>query len=644
MVCYIKFVLEGVVYMTSISYQDYYDKVYACWLGKNCGGTLGTPVEKAYGQEEMFDVWWYPVIKEGGMPNDDLEIQLIWLKALEDKGPAIKARDLAQYWQDSVNYNFDEYGLNKTNLRLGLMPPVSGYYNNWFKNCMGCPIRSEIWACVAPGNPNIAVKYAYEDAIIDHAGGESIYGEMFNAAVEAAAFVIADRDKLLEIGLSYIPQDSKTAVCIKAAIEAFKKGMDWKDARNYVLNKSFSKIAQYSPVNLGFEIIGWLYGKDFADAICKAVNCGYDTDCTGATLGSILGIMYGTKIIPKKWSDPLSDKITTNSSWGGIINLKEPADLSELTARTCAVGKKMLSYYDADMEIDSVTDLSEIDSHVLYAGEYAQSLWKRPATFEWFDLNTIEAGYDYIDSPVIKPGENKQIKVKMKNTRPMDISLSVELKMPRGFDVMPESYENISIKSGETAQVDFTVRVNDIGYMRQSNRGTIHIDVKDRPQAEDIPFVLISARKWLVSPLNAVFDENGGNVKSWQPVYFDDNEIKAEPCFEGKDGTLCFCHYVYSENDLKAHIGVSSNCDMEFYINSQKIHEAGKGRIPRPNYAGDGSSYADADFRKGWNSIVVKLKRDKEPVEAYLTLSTVGPYFHGLSDISEYCFPWESRK
>lgn len=68
--------------MTTIklSWHDYYDKVYACWLGKNCGGTLGTPLERAYGQEEMFDVWWYPQLKEGGMPNDDLEIQLIWRK------------------------------------------------------------------------------------------------------------------------------------------------------------------------------------------------------------------------------------------------------------------------------------------------------------------------------------------------------------------------------------------------------------------------------------------------------------------------------------------------------------------------------------------------------------------------------------
>src|SRR5688572_25330341 len=150
---------------------SFYDKVYGCWMGKNCGGTLGAPLEKGFGEAEPFDVWWYPKLQEGGIPNDDLEMQLLWLKALEEVGPGLKAEQLAQYWLDHIGYNWDEYGYSKHNLLLGLRPPVSGYFNNAFRDCMGCPIRSEIWACVAPGHPRIAAKYAYEDAICDHAGG-----------------------------------------------------------------------------------------------------------------------------------------------------------------------------------------------------------------------------------------------------------------------------------------------------------------------------------------------------------------------------------------------------------------------------------------------------------------------------------------
>jgi len=160
---------------TSLSLSALRDKVLGCWMGKNAGGTLGAPLEVAFGQPEPYDIWWYPRLQEGGIPNDDLELQLIWLLALEQAGPSLDASILAQYWLDYVGYNWDEYGLHRTNLKLGLRPPVSVASNNWFNDCMGCPIRSEIWACIAPGFPRIAVRYAYEDAIIDHAGGESVF-------------------------------------------------------------------------------------------------------------------------------------------------------------------------------------------------------------------------------------------------------------------------------------------------------------------------------------------------------------------------------------------------------------------------------------------------------------------------------------
>ena len=60
------------------------DKIYACWMGKNIGGTLGGPYE---GCRELNDVKGF-VTKPGVvLPNDDLDLQLIWLKAMEEQGP-----------------------------------------------------------------------------------------------------------------------------------------------------------------------------------------------------------------------------------------------------------------------------------------------------------------------------------------------------------------------------------------------------------------------------------------------------------------------------------------------------------------------------------------------------------------------------
>src|SRR3546814_18485135 len=58
--------------------------------------------------------------------------------------------------------------------------------NDWKHSC-GAFIRSEIWACIAPGLPDVAVRYAIEDAIVDHGDGEGTWGEVFFAAAESAA-------------------------------------------------------------------------------------------------------------------------------------------------------------------------------------------------------------------------------------------------------------------------------------------------------------------------------------------------------------------------------------------------------------------------------------------------------------------------
>jgi ADP-ribosylglycohydrolase len=620
-----------------LSEREYYDKVYGCWLGKNAGGTLGTPLENMWGKEEMFDVWWYPKIQEGGLPNDDLELQLIWLQALEDRGFNITARDLAEYWLDCIQYNFDEYGLNKTNLKKGLLPPISGYFNNWFKHCMGSPIRSEIWACIAPGLPNVAARYAYKDAIVDHAGGESVYGEIFNAAVESSAFVLSDKEELIKIGLSFIPEDCETAKAIRNALKAYKEGMDWREARNFVLKNSYSPVAQYSPVNLGFQTIGLLYGEDFGDAICKAVNCGYDTDCTGATLGSILGIILGKNGLPKKWIEPLSDKIVTNSSWGGIRNVREPKDLDELTERVCKIGKKILALYGDEQDPFLVSD-------------DVKKLWKASPTRVDFDTKTLNVSIDYIDNPAIRFGANKEFKVIVKNLRLIPIEVKVSCKFPIGWDVTPKERELI-LQPQEEVSLTFSVQVYDINALNTSNRGSIEISVKGRSQIESIPLVFVASNKWLVSErLDGNIDTEftlesepnpSGISGGWKVVNFDENELVGESYFDRRDGVIYLRHYVYSPDLRPVRVGLPSNCPFKIWLNGDKIYEVKTEGILRPNYGGDGRSYVDTVLKEGWNQFFIKVARRGKPLEAHFIIATGDRFHHGIADLIESKFPWE---
>jgi ADP-ribosylglycohydrolase len=268
--------------------DNYKNKMLGCWLGKNIGGTLGMPFEW---KRQINHVSFYSqTLLDGPVANDDLDLQLVWLLALEKYGYMVNSRVLAGFWLDYIIPNWVEYGICKTNLRLGLLTPLSGWYGNTYKDSCGAFIRSEIWACIAPGYPAIAAKYAYEDAQVDHAD-EGIYAEIFCAVIESAAFVESDSFLLIKVGLSAIPENCETAKGIRTVLRAYEQGFNWQTAREIVLRDVRSKPDNYigeeqvtftgydAPINIAFIIIGWLYGNgDFGKSLSITVNCGDNTN------------------------------------------------------------------------------------------------------------------------------------------------------------------------------------------------------------------------------------------------------------------------------------------------------------------------------------------------------------------------------
>lgn len=70
------------------------------------------------------------------------------------------------------------------------------------------------------------------------------------------------------------------------------------------------KTAKFLSAVLAFAMCGSLFSScgDFGKSLCIAVNCGEDTDCTAATLGALLGILYGRKGIPEQRIRPIGNR------------------------------------------------------------------------------------------------------------------------------------------------------------------------------------------------------------------------------------------------------------------------------------------------------------------------------------------------
>ena len=89
-----------------LNFNTYRDKVYACFIGKNIGGTMGTPYE---GRREMLDIQGFSTAEGVILPNDDLDLQLVWLMAVERLGiKAVDEKMLGEFWQSYIGPNWNE--------------------------------------------------------------------------------------------------------------------------------------------------------------------------------------------------------------------------------------------------------------------------------------------------------------------------------------------------------------------------------------------------------------------------------------------------------------------------------------------------------------------------------------------------------
>jgi ADP-ribosylglycohydrolase len=468
-----------------INKDEFRDKVYACWLGKNIGGTLGMPFE---GDTSIHSITFYTkAMSDEPEANDDLDLQILWLKAMQEHNAHVDAFILGKYWLRYVPVNWNEYGVGKANMHAGFMPPVSGEFSNskW-KTSNGAWIRSEIWACLFPGDPLMAARFAREDACVDHGMAEGTYAEIFTASIESAAFVEHDRDSLINFGLSMVPSECRISKAVRTALDAKARGLDWKEARNAVVRSTEDMGWFQAPRNVAFTMIGWLYGEgDFGKSICIAINCGDDTDCTGATLGSIFGIIGGTKAIPEEWRKPIGNRIVNVA----INGFAAPATLDVLTDSTVSITRKTIKRFNLPVSIgQGITDVSGLRGHLRPDPKELRGLWDL-SPWKVVRHNTDWViQFDYLREPVIAKDTARNIQVSISNVSGRDETYSLRI------NGIPDSV-NIAGLPGDTVCIPKEgKRVLDISFLARTiapDTMRMHFVLARGTDSDTIPFTFL---------------------------------------------------------------------------------------------------------------------------------------------------------
>jgi ADP-ribosylglycohydrolase len=321
------------------------DRVQGAWFGRCAGCLLGKPVEgwrtpRMWGY--LKDLGRYPLddffrgrvrpsvvkkynIRSGTfgiehvtcMPeDDDTNYTTIGLAVVKKHGIEFTPEHVANFWMQEVPllHTCTAERVAYRNFVHLIAPPASAAHRNPYREWIGAQIRADFFGYVALGNPERAAELGWRDASISHIKN-GIYGEMWVAAMLAAAVTTDDVKEVIRLGLTEIPRTSRLTAAVRDVIRWHEEGVGFEQAIARIHQRWDENNGHHwchTISNAQIVALGLLWGEgDYGKAVCRAVQACLDTDCNGATVGSVMGMMLGRKGLPERWLKPMRGTLET---------------------------------------------------------------------------------------------------------------------------------------------------------------------------------------------------------------------------------------------------------------------------------------------------------------------------------------------
>ncbi len=366
------------------------DRFHGAWLGRSIGCSLGLPLEvdpftgglpgapgwqcvqRWFAGADAWPIAGYTpresraeaehglaVRRERGAcredirrmePDDDIRYTVLGLLLLERHGFAFDSWDVGKMWHEVLPYGAvctaeTQAYLNFAQVTSHLNAPKPADFRarldwvrthlNPYREWIGAQIRVDAYGYAAAFRPERAAALAWEDASFSHVKN-GVYGAMFCAAMIAAAFGVVDGRACVEAGLAEIPARSRLAADVRAAIAIAESSSTPLELVERIEKAFGHYFWVHTNNNTALVAAAIVFARDdFEAAVTTAVLGGWDTDCNGATVGSIMGAMVGASRIPEHWKAPLGDTLCA-----GIPGF-DPIAISACAARSLALWKRL---------------------------------------------------------------------------------------------------------------------------------------------------------------------------------------------------------------------------------------------------------------------------------------------------------------
>ena len=145
----------------------------------------------------------------------------------------------------------------------------------------------------------------------------------------AEAAVSSDMHHIVETGLSVIPSTSRLWRDVKKILALYDAGISYEDTveaihQQYPMNTLHNSV--HTNPNAMIVATALLYGEgDYARTLGMSIMPGMDTDCNGATVGSVIGMVTGADRIPAHFTDPICDTLCTDIVGNARVSISDMA-------------------------------------------------------------------------------------------------------------------------------------------------------------------------------------------------------------------------------------------------------------------------------------------------------------------------------
>lgn len=301
----------------TMPHATFLDRLRGGWAGQMIGVSYGSVYEfRSLGKTITGPIRpWKPEFVDNSLQQDDIYVEMTFLKVLEEHGTDPTARQAGEAFRDSKYRLWHANDAGRTNLKAGIFPPQSGHPRyNPHSDDIDFQIEADLFGLIAPG------LFAASARLCDRFGpimnyGDGLYGGRFVGAMYCQAYLEPEPtpaaiSRVVDAGLKAIPSQSRYAQLVRDVVAWHAEHpsdwlVTWRKVEDKWGHEDLCPDGLDRPFNIdaklngGYIVIGLLYGGgDLEKTMEITTRCGQDADCNPSSAAGVLATVLGYSRIP----------------------------------------------------------------------------------------------------------------------------------------------------------------------------------------------------------------------------------------------------------------------------------------------------------------------------------------------------------